>query len=1316
MRWLADRSVGVALSLRRVAAILPLLLVLVPLGGGSTAAAATPVTSLIQLGAGNAFGCALLSDGNVDCWGRGDDGELGNGALAVNILPGPVSIDGGAVQLSASGNTACTRQSDGHVDCWGSGYQGILGNGGTTDAATPVEVSGLSSATDISVGASSACAVVSGGGVDCWGSNAFGQLGDGSTESGSDSPVPVNGITSAVAVAVGSDAACAVLDDGTVQCWGNNSNGQLGVGTLATSESATPVAIASFGSVRSIASAGQSFCAVRTDGSVQCWGDNSYGQLGSGTTAPALSPAGVVGLSGPVASLSMGYATGSGLGAQASSTCALLVSGTVQCWGSNANDTLGVASTTLSESLTARAVAIGAQPVSAVMTSGNQSCAVVSDGTLHCWGSEIVFGSVPTPTPKVLGPFPDLPFAPTLASQTTTSGQVVAQWTPSASVSGSTPTGFVATGTFQGAPSIVQISVGFTSSCAVLSDGTVACWGDNGTVSWGDNGTQESGGPGDHLGNPYSAISPTPVLVPGLANVTQVAVGNDYACALELSGAVACWGQDEVGQLGNGVEDYQHAYLPTEVPGLSNVVQLSNGSAGPCALLSTGHVECWGAAPQVANPGSFEAVASPTLVPGINSAQQIAGGFLSDCALLVDGSVECWGDNAGGQLGDGTSSNSSTPVVVSGLGGVVSVQGTDGASFCALEDDGSVQCWGENLAGELGNGTTTTSLTPTPVVGAPSLTQLAGSNEGMCGIDTGAQVWCWGAAANLQSGLGSPTPVEIPGVSGALSVSSGYEVSCAVVTSGPAICWGANRSGELGNGSLSTNVEVTTMTPSISSLCESSLSSCAMADPPGSSSVSTTVQSVSSDGASVPSAALSGAVTGSDVVTQMSNTVLAVSFGQTIVLSAQVSDPSAVVSYQTSTPYCQIAGNVLTATQPVSCVVSAVVEPVAGPAPSTTPAPTRGPLLSDAPAATVAGPRAFSTRTRFLFLGAAQSPLSLTAPTTSVVGGAVSLAVAGGSGSGRVVYSVTGSGCFLNNGTLLASSTTTCSVVAKKFGDAVYRSASSAPVSFQFSGRQAQAAFALTVQQPTGGVLTMSLGVTGGSGTGSVSYFTPSANCSIQGAVLRATTSTDCTVEAVRGSDASYFAAKSSPVTYVFAAAPTLQPQNQLEVAPLQGSTGKALTLVAGGGSGSGGLTFELLMGSAPSCALNGNRLTNSKPGNCRVEVTKAGDSRYTSATSPARLITFRSPPLPPTMTLSFKGTTATLTAHEQQLLKALVSKLMPGAALKVTGFARGNALLARARALVVSRFLQKRLHCNVALFDVVSRAVNQVTVKTLLA
>jgi len=293
------------------------------------------------------------------------------------------------------------------------------------------------------------------------------------------------------------------------------------------------------------------------------------------------------------------------------------------------------------------------------------------------------------------------------------------------------------------------------------------------------------------------------------------AAGGIFSCALTAAGGVKCWGNNQLGQLGVGYFTPQSPYggiaSPVDVTGLtSGVVQVTVGSAA-CALTTAGGVKCWGP-----NFGQLPptGVASPIDVPGLTSGViQISAGAGHVCVLTTDGGVKCWGDNRHGQLGIGTFGEfSETPVDVHTLAAGVTQISAGGAHTCALTTAGAVKCWGDNIVGELGNGTFNPSdptgiATPVDVTGLTSgVAQISAGGFHTCALTAAEGVKCWGWNSYGQLGLGaftefSATPVDVETLAGGVQqISSGQVHTCAVTNEGIAKCWGRNFAGQLGDG------------------------------------------------------------------------------------------------------------------------------------------------------------------------------------------------------------------------------------------------------------------------------------------------------------------------------------------------------------------------------------------------------------------------------------------------------------------------------------------------------------------------------------
>ena len=332
-----------------------------------------------QVSVGGVHTCALMKSGGLKCWGRNAWGQLGDGSVLQRNIPGDVvGLAFGVRSVSAGEGHTCAVLDTGGIQCWGYNQFGALGTGTVAQSLVPVDVIDLpTNASAVDSGMLHTCAILDDGSIMCWGYNGGGQLGDDSTANRL-SPVAVAGsISNAGKISAGAFHTCAVLDTGDVKCWGNNAQGQLGTGT--TTDSRTPVDVTGLsGGVTSVATGYEHTCVVDSGGAL-CWGGNDFGQIGNGTTSASTTPSPVSGLSANV----MAVATGS------YHSCALLATGEIHCWGANFWGQLGNGTTV--NSSTPQAVA--GLPSSAIALDANgtdddsHSCALLDDESVACWGS-----------------------------------------------------------------------------------------------------------------------------------------------------------------------------------------------------------------------------------------------------------------------------------------------------------------------------------------------------------------------------------------------------------------------------------------------------------------------------------------------------------------------------------------------------------------------------------------------------------------------------------------------------------------------------------------------------------------------------------------------------------------------------------------------------------------------------------------------------------------------------------------------------------------------------------------------------------------
>ena len=346
-------------------------------------------------------------------------------------------------------------------------------------------------------------------------------------------------------------------------------------------------------------------------------------------------------------------------------TCVVLVAGGVKCWGANFSGQLGDG-TNVNRN-TPVTVAGVAGSVSAIASGSEHTCALSTGGAAVCWGANF-------------------------------SGQLG----DGTNINRNTPVNV--SGLAGGVPAI---AAGAEHTCAVTAGG-VKCWGANAAGQLGDGTNVNRNAPASVPALPGSVIS--------------IAAGSAHMCALTTDGSIWCWGANFSGQLGDGTNVNRNT--PVRVSGLlGGVLEIAAGSEHTCALTRGGALACWGAnfAGQLGDGTTVKRNAPVMIVSGLSRpVTGIAAGSEHTCALVAGG-VKCWGANFSGQLGDGTNVNRSTPVSVSGIAGGVSEVLAGSSHTCALSTSGAMVCWGANFSGQLGDGTNLSRSTPIDVPGLPTV-------------------------------------------------------------------------------------------------------------------------------------------------------------------------------------------------------------------------------------------------------------------------------------------------------------------------------------------------------------------------------------------------------------------------------------------------------------------------------------------------------------------------------------------------------------------------------------------------------------------
>ena len=686
----------------------------------------------------------------------------------------------------------------------------------------------------VSAGDQHSIALQADGTLRAWGDDSAGALGT-NRSLGRLAPAEVAGLENVAGIAAGSSHTVAVTREGRVFAWGNNGEGQLGDGSR-TGRS-IPTLVAGVDGVVEVAAGIVHTVARKSDGTVWTWGASYFGQLG-GDVPDVIreAPGRVPNIAGVIA-----------ISAGMQHTVALTGDGRVWAWGLNQSGQLGDGTIAPSGGSrdTPRVVA-GLDDVVAIAAGWEHTLALRRDGTVWAWGynadGSLGDGTTVTRgTPAMVSGLAGIVriSAGTYSAAVRNDGSV---W-----VWGANGYGQLGDGTYTDRPRPLQlpitgvaaVSAGFLHSAAVRSDGGVYMWGSNNYGQLGD-GTR--------------AQHETPMLLPGVTGITRVALGEYYTVALTAAGRVLAWGDDRAGQLGDGVRIFrttpatpaaaasftavaagaryslalasdgrvfasgnnEFAQLGdgtqtaratfAPVSELTGVAQIAAGTYHALARKTDGSVWAWGAQfmGRLGTGPDFTYPLVPVRIPGLANVVSISAGFGHSLALLSDGTVRAWGENFAGQVGDGTTTERYVPVAVAGLSNVVEVAAGYDHSLARLAD-GTVMAWGGNNAGQLGDGTQADRLTPVRAALPARATGIfAGSGSGALTTDGG--VWRWGANYDGQLGVGDNddyvVPLRLAAFGDVRVLSVGGAHTLALRADGSVFAWGRSDFGQVGDGTL----------------------------------------------------------------------------------------------------------------------------------------------------------------------------------------------------------------------------------------------------------------------------------------------------------------------------------------------------------------------------------------------------------------------------------------------------------------------------------------------------------------------------------
>lgn len=729
----------------------------------------------IATGGGHTCG---IREGELSCWGANEIGQVSGTVSGDAVDPIVITVDGGPATWSqvATGYNSTCAIGEGRIYCWGSNERGQLGNGTQLSTGTPTPVSTtltdwtFVSTSGYALGGSNSeprshtCAISASTGLWCWGGNHNYELGTG-TNIESLTPVQIALPSPPISVAAAAYSTCVTTEDQSLYCWGYGINGQVGDPTLVdptVNHQPSPVLASGLTGWTQVYAAEQALCGLRAD-EVWCWGASGSGGLGngvwsgsrvfsriaSGVTALSLAPnTNLDDLGADLADLDLGC---------------LVSDGKIQCWGSNQFGQLGQGAATLAPA----PVAVVGDHTWSTLSAGQSHICGVSEGKLYCWGSTVngqVSGVVSGTTNVPCGSLPDLPcdFSTPMLQSFATNVRELSLGTQHTCVLGDSlwcwgNDDYWQLGAATLGPAPVEIPGAWTKLHAVRGYTSCAVQGAD-TQCWGSfvNGNQ------------------APATVPDLAGATEIATSTllqtstGFGCYLDASQQLGCFGDNRLGQFGNGVRPNS----------CGNGLCDGSDTCENCAQ------DCLGC---------------PVLCP---NAKCDAGETSATCPADCGAAPMTRLGRAYAQIAVGFGSTSS------------------GGTICGITDQGGIECWGRNRSGIAGVVDAASGLppryvyAPTPMGDLTGCTDLGVGDTVACAV-CGGEAYCWGDHRRGAVGSGPITalPISVPRKVDVeldgdtfvqVVVGSGY--ACARTTRGRAYCWGSNIHGALGTGVTGANL------------------------------------------------------------------------------------------------------------------------------------------------------------------------------------------------------------------------------------------------------------------------------------------------------------------------------------------------------------------------------------------------------------------------------------------------------------------------------------------------------------------------------
>jgi len=746
---------------------------------------------------GNSFTTAIKTDGTLWACGTGTNGQLGDGTTASKSSPVQTAIYATNWSKTKCGYlTTSSIKSDGTLWAWGNNENGQLGDNTITHRSSPVQTVAFGTNwSSVASGRIHTAAIKTDGTLWTWGFNSSGQLGD-NTITNKSSPVQVIGFaTNWSSVACGTFFTAAVKADGTLWTWGQNTSGQLGDNTLTNKSS--PVQVVGFANTWSSVACGDNHtAAIKKDGTLWMWGGNANGGLGNNTTTSTSSPVQTV----------TGGINWSSVACGTFFTAAIKTDGTIWTWGLNSYGRLGD-NTIIHRSSPVQVIGF-ANTWSSVACGYRFTAAAKTDGTLWCWGNgtggnlgDGVLGSRSSPVQTVA-------FGANWSSVACGQGHMAAIktdgtfWIWGQGLRGAIGNNSVTTFStpiqpvgYQLATNWSNVKAGSFTTAAIKKDGTLWSWG-TGTVG--------------QLGNNTATSTSLPVQEITYSTIwSQLSAGSDYAAAIKTDSTLWLWGFGTSGQLGDNTATSKSSPVQT-IAGGTNWSSVACGTSHVASVKTDGTLWLWGlgTSGQLGdNTAASKSSPIQTITFGTTWSKASAG-VSHTGAIKTDGTAWTWGLGTSGQLGDGTIVTKSSPVQVVVYANNWSSVGNGYNNTAAIKKDGTLWMMGSNTNGMLGDNTilNKSSAVQTVAFGTNWSSVTCGYFH-TAAVKTDGTLWTWGRnnygvlGDNTFTHRSSPVQTVAFGTNWS-SVTCGYFHTAGVKTDGTLWTWGLNTNGQLGDNTI----------------------------------------------------------------------------------------------------------------------------------------------------------------------------------------------------------------------------------------------------------------------------------------------------------------------------------------------------------------------------------------------------------------------------------------------------------------------------------------------------------------------------------